>query len=105
MGGYVGGAPGTLLEVASKVVNLITAPLFGLFFMAMFVRWAKGWATIAGALGGLAVVAAIRFWKELTGNTEGISFLWAMPVGFAAQIVAGSLLSLIPSGHLRTSSA
>ena len=32
---------GNLLEIAYKVVNLLTAPLFGLFFMAMFVRWAS----------------------------------------------------------------
>ncbi len=96
---YVGVVQGNLLEVAYKLVNLITAPLFGLFFMAMFVRWAKGWATIVGAICGLAVVIAINFWKELTGSTEGISFLWAMPLGFVAQIGVGSLLSLLPIGR------
>ena len=30
---------GNLLEVAYKVVNLLTAPLAGLFFLAMFVPW------------------------------------------------------------------
>lgn len=100
---YVGVVQGNLLEIAYKVVNLITAPLFGLFFMAMFVRWAKGWATIVGAMCGLAVVVAISFWKELTGSTEGISFLWAMPLGFAAQTAVGSLLSLLPIGRRRSS--
>jgi SSS family solute:Na+ symporter len=96
---YVGAVQGNLLEVAYKVVNLITAPLFGLFFMAMFVPWAKGWATILGAVCGLAVVIAISFWKELTGSTGGISFLWAMPLSFLAQIAAGMLLSLVPIGR------
>ncbi len=100
---YVGVVQGNLLEIAYKVVNLITAPLFGLFFMAMFVRWAKGWATIVGAICGLAVVVTISFWKELTGSTEGISFLWAMPLGFAAQTAVGALLSLLPIGRRKLS--
>ena len=99
---YVGVVQGNLLEIAYKVVNLITAPLFGLFFMAMFVRWAKGWATIVGAFCGLAVVVMISFWKELTGSTEGISFLWGMPLGFLAQTAVGSLLSLLPIGRRRS---
>jgi SSS family solute:Na+ symporter len=95
---YVGVVQGNLLEVAYKLVNLITAPLFGLFFMALFVRWAKGWATIGGALCGLTVVITISFWRELTGSTEGISFVWAMPLGLLAQVGVGSLLSLLPVG-------
>lgn len=96
---YVGVVQGNLLEVTYKVVNLITAPLFGLFFMAMFVPWAKGWATIAGAVCGMAVAITISFWKELTGTTGGISFLWAMPTSFVAQIAVGSLASLVPVGR------
>ena len=82
---YVGAVQGNLLEVTYKVVNLITVPLFGLFFMAIFVPWAKGWATILGAIGGMTVVVTISFWKELTGSTGGISFLWAMPLSFLTQ--------------------
>ncbi len=96
---YVGVVQGNLLEVAYKVVNLITVPLFGLFFMAMFVPWARAWATIGGALCGLAVVIVISFWKELFGPAGGISFLWAMPLGFLVQIGTGSLLSWIPIGR------
>ena len=50
----VGMVQGNLLEIAFKVVNLLTAPLFGLFFMAMFVRWATQAGTIIGAVFGLA---------------------------------------------------
>ena len=96
---YVGVVQGNLLEVTYKVVNLITAPLFGLFFMAMFVPWAKGWATIVGAVCGMTVAITISFWKELTGTTGGISFLWAMPSSFLAQIAVGSLASLVPIGR------
>ena len=94
----VGMVQGNLLEVAFKVVNLLTAPLFGLFFMAMFVRWATGPGTIVGAVFGLAVVVAINYWKEITGS-EGISFLWAMPLSFVVQIGVGMMVSLVPVGR------
>ncbi len=99
---YVSVVQGNLLEVTYKVVNLITAPLFGLFFMAIFVPWAKGWATIVGAIAGMTVVVTISFWKELTGSSDGISFLWAMPLSFVAQTVVGSVASLLPFGTQRT---
>jgi SSS family solute:Na+ symporter len=94
----VGMVQGNLLELAFKVVNLLTAPLFGLFFMAMFVRWATGPGTLVGAAFGLAVVVAISYWKEITG-TEGISFIWAMPLSFVVQIGTGMLASLVPIGR------
>jgi hypothetical protein len=40
----------------------------------------------------------VSYWKELTG-TEGISFLWAMPLGLLAEIGVGALVSLIPVGQ------
>ena len=94
----VGMVEGNLLEVAFKVVNLLTAPLFGLFFMAMFVRFASGTGTLIGAAFGLAVVVTINYWKDFTG-TQGISFLWAMPLSLIVQIAVGSVASLIfPTG-------
>jgi len=94
----VGMVHGNLLEVAYKVVNLLTAPLFGLFFMAMFVRWATGPGTLVGAVFGLAVVIAVNYWEELTG-TKGISFIWAMPLSLVVQIGVGMLASLVPIGR------
>jgi len=65
----------------------------------MFVPWAKGWGTIVGAVAGMAVAVTISFWKELTGSTGGISFLWAMPLSFLAQTLVGSVASLLPIGR------
>ncbi|MEX2112565.1 MAG: sodium/solute symporter, partial [Pirellulales bacterium] len=45
----VGAVTGNLLEIAYKVTNLLVAPLFGLFFMALFVRWATSFGTMVGA--------------------------------------------------------
>ena len=91
---------GNLLEVCYKVVNLLTAPLAGLFFLAMFVPWARGFGTMLGAACGLAVVIAVSYWKEFTG-TQGISFLWAMPLSLLAEVGVGALASLIPVGEIR----
>ena len=88
----VGAVQGNLLAVAFKVCNLLTAPLFGLFFMAMFVRRATVLGTHVGAACGLAVIVAVNFWEELSGR-PGISFLWAMPLGLAAQISTGIVVS------------
>ncbi|MHB8897591.1 MAG: sodium:solute symporter family transporter [Thermoguttaceae bacterium] len=97
---YVASVEGNLLDKAYKVVNLLSTPLFGLFFMAMFVRWATTFGTWVGALAGLATVISINFWEEITG-TKGISFFWAMPVSIVVQIVVGCLASLAPIGHAR----
>ncbi|MGI6417396.1 MAG: sodium:solute symporter family transporter [Thermoguttaceae bacterium] len=88
---------GNLLEICYKVVNLLTAPLAGLFFLAMFVPWAKGFGAIVGAACGLATVVSITYWKEITG-AQGISFLWAMPASLVVEVAVGALVSLIPLG-------
>ena len=89
---------GNLLEIAFKVVNLLTAPLAGLFFLAMFVPWARGFGALVGAACGVIVVITISYWTELTGS-RGISFLWAMPLGLLAEVSVGALVSLIPFGR------
>ncbi len=96
----VGAVQGNLLELAFKIVNLLTAPLFGLFFMALFVPWATSFGTLVGAVVGVTTVVSINFWKELFG-APGPSFMWAMPTALVAQIAIGSLFSLLPIGTRR----
>lgn len=98
MSAFVGVVQGNMLEIAHKVVNLLVAPLFGLFFMAMFVRWATSLGTVVGAVTGLLVASAINYWKEMTG-TPGISFLWSMPLSLLVQIGVGMVVSLLPIGR------
>ena len=93
----VGMVPGNVLEVAFKVVNLLVAPLFGLFFMALFVSWATSFGTFVGAACGLATVVAINYWS-LFFTGPGLSFIWGTPVGLFVQVLAGSLASLLPIG-------
>ena len=98
---FVNMVQGNLLEICYKVVNLLTAPLAGLFFLAMFVPWARGFGALVGAACGLTVVIAVSYWKEITG-TPGISFLWAMPLSLLAEVGVGALVSLIPIGRRGT---
>lgn len=95
---FVNMVQGNLLEVCYKVVNLLTAPLAGLFLLAMFVPWARTFGALVGGACGLATVIAISYWQEITG-TPGISFLYAMPVGLAVEVGIGALVSLIPIGQ------
>lgn len=89
---------GNLLDLCYKVVNLLTAPLAGLFFLAMFVPWAKGFGALAGAACGVTTVVAITYWTEITGE-PGISFLWAMPLSLVVEVGVGAIVSLIPDGR------
>ena len=84
------------MEVTGKCVNLFQAPLFNLFFMALFVPFATPTGTIAGVLYGLTAAALISFWDVLTGN-PGFSFLWIMPIPLAIGIFFGIIFSLFPT--------
>ena len=90
---FVGSVEGNLTDISIKVTNLLVAPLFGLFFMAMFVPWATSRGTIVGAVFGLVTVTIISFWQELFG-TQGIGILWAMPISLVVQVIVGCLASL-----------
>jgi SSS family solute:Na+ symporter len=89
--------PGNLLEVAYRAINLFVAPLFVLFFMALFVPWARTFGTWMAAICSIAVAVLIGHWKLLLG-TPGPSFLWIMPSSLVVGIVVGTLASFIPVG-------
>lgn len=85
----VGYVQGNLLEVVIKVVNLFVAPLFVLFFMALFIPFATQFATITGGIISVTVAIAIAFFEAF-----GLKVLWIMPVAFVAGIGTASILSL-----------
>jgi len=95
---YVSYVEGNLLDKAYKVVNLLSTPLFGLFFMAMFIPWATPFGTWTGAVVGTVVVVAINYWEQITG-APGISFFWAMPISILAQIAVVIIASAPPIGQ------
>ncbi len=90
----IGNIKGNILELTFKTVNLLVAPLFSPFFMAMFVRIAKPNATFIGTLLSGVAAALVSFSQELFGIN--ISFLWIMPISFVVGVVISFGLSLLP---------
>ena len=86
---------GNYTDLAYKTVNLIITPLFSLFFMALFVRWATPFGAIWGAIYGLVAVICSGFWHEIT-TLEQLSIQWIAPIGLIVSVLTGVLLS-----HLR----
>lgn len=87
---------GNLLEKCYTVVNLFVAPLFVLFFMAMFVPWATVFGTWIAALASISVAVAIAY-----GNLWNLSFLMIMPISLVVGTVTGCVFSMLPIGIAR----
>ncbi len=90
----VGQVGGNLLEIAYKVVNLLTAPLFVLFFMAFFVRWATAPGALAAGISSATVAIGIGYFHWF-----GLSFLWILPLALLTGVVVGPVVSLLPFGE------
>lgn len=82
-----------LLDLCIKVVNLFTSPLFALFFLALFVRWATPLGGVAAAVVGSGVAIGMAFF-----GLFGLSMMWINPVSLVAAVGAGMVASLIPVG-------
>ena len=67
--------PGNIIEVTAKTNGLFIAPLFNLFFMALFFKNPKAFAVVMGSIYGFLTGFTIAFWDVLTGNPPW-SFLW-----------------------------
>ena len=89
----MGKIKGNLVEVTNKTSNLLTAPLFVPFFMALFVRRASEVGTFIGTLASVAAAVLIGFSAEFFG--KGISFVWIMPGSFVAGVLVSMILSFL----------
>jgi SSS family solute:Na+ symporter len=76
--------PGNIIEVTAKTNGLFIAPLFNIFFNALFVKNAKPFGVIMGSLYGLMTSFTIGFWDILTGNPS-FSFLW---IGISSLLIS-----------------
>jgi Na+/proline symporter len=88
--------PGNLFEITTRAVNALVAPLFILFFMAIFVPWANSFGTIVGLIVSIVVAVAISLFEVWQ-----ISMMWIVPGSMFAGIAAGCLASLVPIGVRR----
>jgi SSS family solute:Na+ symporter len=91
----MGRVPGNLIEVSGKTVNIFFYPMFGLFFLTMYVRFATATGAILGAIYGLTAGIIVGYWDVLTGLAR-LSFQWIGPTSLLTTLAAGCLFSLVP---------
>ena len=88
---------GNLIERCFKVVNLLTAPLFTLFFLALFVPWANSFGAWCGLLASAASAVAVAYSTEL-GLGASIGIAWIVPCSLLAGVTIGIAASV--AAHL-----
>lgn len=88
--------PGNLIEVCGKTINLFICPMFGLFFLALFVPFATPFGALLGAIYSMAAAILVAYWDVITGGAR-ISFQWISPIAFVTSIVFSCLFSLLPT--------
>ncbi|MFA6241850.1 MAG: hypothetical protein WC655_13030 [Candidatus Hydrogenedentales bacterium] len=84
---------GNLVEVTSKTSNLLIAPLFALFFCAMFVPFATPTGAVFGSLYGFAAAFLMAF-GDLAGWPP-LSWQWITPVALLTSVTVGTLFSVV----------
>jgi SSS family solute:Na+ symporter len=89
----VGSVHGNIFEVAGKTVNLLGCPLFGIFFLALFVPYATPFGATMGVLYSVTAAIMVAYWDVLTGMPS-ITFQWIAPISLAASLAAGCFFSL-----------
>lgn len=87
---------GNLYAITVNTSHFFVAPLFGLFFMALFVPFATPFGAAVGTLYGVAAAVLVVFWDALTG-ARPISFQWIELASLTANVAMGCLFSLIPT--------
>lgn len=93
---FMGAVPGNITAVTQKTANLLTTPIFGLFFYALFVPFAKPAGVVIGTIVGTVTASAIAFSGPLTGeDVDPISFQWIAPAALIANIVVGCAVSFV----------
>jgi len=77
---FMGVIPGNITAVTNKTVNLLTSPIFGLFFFALFVPFARPVAVWIGTICGTLTAAVIAFsgplviWLDLRWGIKAETF-------------------------------
>ena len=83
---------GNFLAVTEKTDGLLVAPIFCLFFLALFVAFSKPLGALIGAAYGVAAAALVAFWDNFTGQPS-LSFQWIGLYALAINLIVSSLVS------------
>ncbi|MEP0842953.1 MAG: sodium/solute symporter [Phycisphaerae bacterium] len=86
-----------IMELTTRTNHVFVAPLFGLFFMALFVPFATPRGTAAGALAGWLVGGFLSFWGLLAPGSAP-SFQWITLVALIVHLAVGCGVSLLEGG-------
>ncbi len=86
--------PGNLLEAAKRMTSLLLTPIFTLFFLALFVRFATPAGANAGAVCGFLTAVLVSFWNPLI-ESRSLSITWINPTALTVGIVLGCAVSLL----------
>jgi solute:Na+ symporter, SSS family len=79
---------GTLLEIANKLVNAFSGPLFGIYLLAMFSRRTTAWPALIGGVAGTLTSYVVAYHSS-------IGFMWPSTFGLAATLLVGLSLTLV----------
>jgi SSS family transporter len=79
---------GSLLEIANKLINAFSGPLFGIYLLAMFSRRATSGPTLVAGVTGTIT-------SYLVAYRSSIGFMWPSTFGFVATLVVGHVLTMI----------
>ncbi len=94
--------PGNIIAVTQKTVNLLTVPIFLLFFFALFIPFANPAGVWIGVLCSIATASLISFSGLIFGMTaEGldpVSFQWISPAALIVGISVGTVACKVLSG-------
>jgi len=85
---------GNLLEVSKRVVGVLVAPLFTLFFMALFVRRASVIGTNVGALSGFASAILVSYWSPIV-EERALSMTLISPTALTVGVTVGFVVSCL----------
>jgi SSS family transporter len=77
---------GTLLEIANKLVNAFSGPLFGIYLLAMFSRRATAGPTLIAGVVGTATSYYVAY-------HTAIGFMWPSTFGLAATVATGAVIA------------
>lgn len=87
---------GNLVELGGKMVNLFLCPLFGVFFLALWVPFATPFGAIVGFLYSFVTALLVGYWDVFAGG-PAVSFQWIAPMALTVSIASGCLFSLLPT--------
>lgn len=93
----MGKVTGNIMEVTVRTNHIFVAPLFALFFMALFVPFAEPFGTAIGALAGCVIAIVIAYWDLFTGN-EPLSFQWVSLISLIVNLGISIPLCWVLSG-------